>query len=337
MNVDTRSFTSYNINGIDLKAFHLPRTQLVEKLFNSLKENRFTLLSSSPASGKTSLLMLLRHQLSGAKFSFISLLDNDHTAFELLKKVGVDLRNQTCSIGGDQLHVIMMDDAQGKYQDSSFWSLLVKFGETWIPSNVKFVISATYSLASTGDSPVEFQSMNRISRNDLLLTPFEYQEFMSSPLGLRNIINLPYVRRVIWEECGGLIGAVRRSTQTIQEKFNKDPDPSEQAILSFYLSQELAKQMERCFGLQHSSPVDGNLKKCLEQCFLGKADSILNLDDDQDKYLSHLRKSGILSETNVRGDISFTSPLARRYYAQWLFPDRSPHTEQPESLLDLVG
>ena len=334
MALDATRFTSYNINGIDLKSFYLPRTQLVEMLFGILKANRFTLLSSPPASGKTSLLMLLRHHLSGVNFSFMSFLDNEKTAFELLKEVGVDLRSQTCSIGGDQLHVIMMDDAQGKYQESSFWSLLIKFGETWIPRNVKFVISATYSLASTGDSPVEFQSMNRISRNDLLLTPLEYQEFMSSPLGLRNIIKLPYVRRVIWEECGGLIGAVRRSTQAIQENFDKDPDASEEAILSFYLSQELAKQMERCFGAQHSSPGDINLKKCLEQCFLGKAGMMLNLDDNQSKYISRLRKSGILSETNFGCEIKFTSPLARRYYAQWLFPNRS--LQIPENVLDLV-
>ena len=44
----------------------------------------------------------------------------------------------------------------------------------------------------------------------------------------------------------------------------------------------------------------------------------------------------ILSVMNNHGEFAFTSPLAQRYHAQWLFPGRSPHTEQHKSLLDLV-
>ncbi|OWY93852.1 hypothetical protein PHMEG_00036591 [Phytophthora megakarya] len=80
----------------------------------------------------------------------------------------------------------MLDDSQRQYHDVSFWSLLIKGASSWIPPNVRFVITATHSLESEWpESPIDFQSFRRkITRVDLLLNDDEVRQLFDLGNGL---------------------------------------------------------------------------------------------------------------------------------------------------------
>jgi hypothetical protein len=326
----------FSINGLDLNSFHLPRVHLVQQMVKLLERERFVLISSSAASGKTSLLQLFMAKTKGTKCTYISLLEGGRNAFDLLKSAGVDLKDKVCKLGQNEgiVDVVMLDDSQNKYDETDFWKKLIKESPTWLPRNLSFVISATYMLSPSSESPVEFESLNRIARKDMLLGVDEYQVFMESPLGLPKTMGTPTILNVIWNECGGLIGAVRLSVQYILSIFNKDETPPESGILREYFSSKLVEGMVRCFGSTHSKPVSKDLENCLVNCFLGGIHWLAHPGEVEKTQLIQLKKCGILEVTGH--GVGFTSPLARRFYAQLLFPNRSAESEKPNTLLGLT-
>ena len=92
--------------------------------------------------------------------------------------------------------------------------------------------------------------------------------------------------------------------------------------------------MARCFGSAHSYPAGNDFKRFLKACFENKriwCDSFTNLQDE-DSY-SSLKKAGILVEL-PDSSFGFSSPLAKRYYFKWIFPNRSQTA--PSSLRELI-
>jgi hypothetical protein len=81
--------------------------------------------------------------------------------------------------------------------------------------------------------------------------------------------------------------------------------------------------MDRCFGGGHSQPVAEDFKEFLKQCLSKETvafNGFFNENDVETFYT--LRKAGILvGESDYA--ISFSSPLARRYYSRLLFPYRA--------------
>lgn len=82
-------------------------------------------------------------------------------------------------------------------------------------------------------------------------------------------------------------------------------------------------------------PVGDDFKNFLKRCF---ADSLTQLnglmnEKDNDSY-SSLKKAGILVEYPDT-TFGFSSPLAKRYYFKWIFPNRS--LTAPSTLVELIG
>jgi hypothetical protein len=329
---------AYSLNGIDTNSFYLTRDHLVHQIAKILENQRFIVISSSAASGKTSLLQLFASRTEKTDCTYISFLNDNHNAFDLLKSAGVDLLAKVCTLveEKDTVYVVMLDDSQKKYDETAFWEMLIKVSPVWLPANVRFVISATYVLSASSESPVEFESLHRISRNDMLLSVDEYQIFMDSPLGLPETIRTPTIRNLLWNETGALVGAVRLSVHHIINKFQKVTRPPESEVIQYYLSYDFAKQMSRCFGNleQLKNPRESNLKIFLEKCFLGGIHSLARSNEEKVLQLIQLEKSGILEE--VGDGLRFTSPLARRFCGRWLFPNRSDESEKSKTLLELV-
>ncbi|CAG8457744.1 10715_t:CDS:2 [Paraglomus brasilianum] len=198
----------------------------------------------------------------------------------------------------------MLDDAQALYHDKSFWSTLIKVTPMLIPSNIKFLIAATHSLAGGVESPAEFQYLWKLGRTDFLLCDDEANQFLDLPTG-----------------------------------FAKDPSPSETDLITYYLSDSVVQQMARYFGSQHSGPISQVLKNALIKCLIDEPiiapiNDMLDVDDKDSRCYTSLMKAGILALGNDGYTLQFSSPLALKYYSKWFFPKRS--CTKPSSLHSLI-
>lgn len=316
--------TELTLDGINLEQPHLGRQSLVERLICFCGRSNFVLLSSSAGSGKTSLLTLFSASID-KECIYISCLEGTKTLSDLLKPHGIDLGNGT--VTGDKPRVIMLDDAQKKYGEMDRWTVLIKNVSRWIPQT-RFIIAATHSLQGGFDTPVEFNSFPRLGRSDFLLSDEKATQLLkSNGLGLPKHLQFDSLVTLILSECNGLIAALRLAISNISlAGFKKNPTESE--LLQFYLSHRMTESMARCFGSAHTKVPD-HLNSFLISCLNGPC-KIENMENDE--YLILLQKCGILVSN---GDlIDYSSPLARRYFFKWLFPNRSPNN--PSNLKELI-
>ena len=332
---DSSRSSSIQIDSIDVDTEHLKRPELLAKLSNLVAQYRFVRLTSPASSGKSSLLKLYQHHLKKTKVVWISCLSH-RSCTELLQKKGIDFFNETVS---EKLQrkktIVFLDDAQAKYDEIDFWGLLIKFSPNWLPSNIRFVISSTHLVSMGNSSPVAFEALPKLERSDFLLTPNESNEFLElSVLGLPRKMQSETLKQVIIRECGGLIGALRQSVDSLKERFSKDIQPTETALLQHFLSNDLLPVMVRCFGAHHSAPIGNDFKKILIKILLDEKQILNRLDNQQDNdSYSSLKRAGILVEYPDT-TFGFSSPLAKRYYFKWVFPNRS--LTAPSALVELI-
>lgn len=172
-------------NGLDKRRPYLPREDLVNKLMSKLETHRIVHIGSPSASGKTTLLELLmdKYKVSTThKCKYLSMISG-LSAAELLKvRAGIDINlskvDEQYKSTPKVKFIIILDDAQKKYTNMGFWEKLVKTdAEAWLPANISFIFSATYSL-NTSESPVSFVNLPRLTYSDLILTDEEASTFI---------------------------------------------------------------------------------------------------------------------------------------------------------------
>eukprot|EP00475_Leptophrys_vorax_P039693 TRINITY_DN7206_c0_g1_i8.p1 TRINITY_DN7206_c0_g1~~TRINITY_DN7206_c0_g1_i8.p1 ORF type:complete len:449 (+),score=125.20 TRINITY_DN7206_c0_g1_i8:908-2254(+) len=261
---------------------HLGRDPLLKKVMEKLQDSQFVVISSPPASGKTSLL----------------------TFFELKE-------------APDPFYVFL-DDAQKIYDDSEFWEQLIIASKISTAKNFKFVISATHLLSIRSESPADLQLFPRIIRDDLLISDedasalIDMCDFCGFSLKL-----YPFSKYAIVKEAAGLIGAVIISVYKISDKF-RHSSPEESDVLQYFLSAEFSSEIGRLFGTD-IMPIDDEFHLFLRNCFLNSGSSVL-LDGESRVVVNSLVKGGALVQTG--DDYRFSSPLAKRFYFKSIFPHR---------------
>ncbi|KAJ3291264.1 hypothetical protein HDU76_007305 [Blyttiomyces sp. JEL0837] len=310
-------------DGININAEHLERPELVTKLANLVGEFRFVRLTSPSASGKSSLLMVYEHSLKKltkrTDVVWISCLDSRTPSDLLLQEAGIDLVKRTTVDGvGEHNLIVFLDDAQAKYADLEFWNLLNKSSPIWLPATISFVISSTHLLVGGVESPVVLESLQRLERKDFLLSTEEAEQFLNfNGISLPTSMRLPTLKTLLINECGGLIGALRSG-------------PS--SALSV---RRLRCRYESLLWKSSLCPIGDDFKKFLKRIVVNenvRPPSLANKTDEE-SYLSR-QKAGILVENKQDRTFMFSSPLAKRYYFRWIFPDRS--FSKPASLHELV-
>lgn len=332
---------SSEYDGIQDMNSALPRSRLVACLFEMVTNgsSRFIHLGAPAASGKTSLLQLFQSfcgQKEGVICIYVSMLLRDFKG-ELRRKTGINadlwqLERDVdgCCVCADQTKefVVMLDDAQQRYDDTSLWTALIKSDfERRLPSNIRFVISATYSLI-TDVSPVDFRTLPKLVLQDFRLSQEEVEEFirlsslrMSTEEAGRLLVN-PVVRNVIIANCNGHIGALSVSVREIVKRFLHCAAVTVEEVVSFYLSKAMFSLFMRCY----SSGVDSlpeSMRVCLVRCLTVRQ---LSLPEHEDpKAYRQLVRSGVLEEAED-GQVKFSSPAAASYINDLIFPRRSELT-----------
>lgn len=335
---NSMSVANIRTDGIDMYTQHLDRKKLVETLITFTSLNFISLLASPAGSGKTSLCQLYKAACKKTKVIEVSLLQPE-SPFDLLKSKGIDLLKQKFhdKLAGKRQVVVILDDAQEKYGDLTFWNLLVKTTASWLPRNIRFIISGTHSLAGRPGSPVEFESLPRLSRSDFLLTDEESYQFLnSSCIGLpKTMSEFQTLKDVLVRGAGGLIAALRLSVDALKNAFIKDTQPTETDVLQYSLTKQFIQNMARCFGTRHAKPIGDDFKVFLRKCYMNeniRLDGLQNVHDAAS--FDSLEKAGILVQQLPDLSFKFSSQFAKMFYFDWVFPKRSPSA--PSSLPELI-
>jgi energy-coupling factor transporter ATP-binding protein EcfA2 len=329
------------IDGISLTTEHLKRTALVKDLDKMLSTNPITLLSSPAGSGKSSLFQLYKALATHSHFIGISCLQ-DSSLFELFLEIGIDFERQKIADQYDGLRVVIfLDDAQAKYGELVFWGLLDNAKLLWMPENIRFLISATHLLSSGIASPIEFQSLPKLLREDFLLSRDECFQFLDLPhIGLPHKMTWCHtLKNALVNQSGGLIAVLRLSVQFLKKEFGKTTHPTETALVLCCFSSRFVEHMARCFGSGHSKPMGNEFKYFLKRCFVDKSMELTSkaVEQDPDSFYS-LQKAGILVKF-PNSTFGYSSLLAKRYYFEKIFPDRSdsPPSSLPELIQNVIS
>lgn len=335
-----RPFTSFvprirQLDGIDL-SFYFPRPHLVRKMLSLLEISRFLVIAGPCGIGKTSLLQELREEARRANYDCLYVRGTtEYSGFQLFASLGIDLVNQRFGASSGPV-IIMFDDCHRWFNDTDFWDALIKQTPIWLPSNVKFVFSATSMLNGTFDSFFDFRSLPNMTRDELLLTRKEFDQFLASPMGLSANLMTATLKELLWNDSCGLFEVMQITLNQIQARFVHEKEPSEDAILAYYLSDNFIDGMARVFGNTHSAPVSSALKEFLIKCLVHESHMVpTGLGEEDAKRLATLKKTGLLVEDYTNYP-RFPSPLARRFYSRFLFSNRSQGNALPSSLASLV-
>ena len=137
-------------------------------------------------------------------------------------------------------------------------------------------------------------------------------------------------RHVISKEAAGVIGAIVLSVRKIFSKLRDYSQPEESQILQYFYSEEFSSEAGRVFGTDRG-PMLTEVRSFLAKCFHAPTlKSLLSETSAQD--LNQMVEGGALVESD--DSYTFSSPLAKRFFIQHIFPSRS--TEVPQDLRTLV-
>ena len=326
------------LDNIETNAPHLPRAGLVEALYDKVLSSRIVHISAPMGSGKSSLLNLFyRAYSSQFECLRVSLVDMDPVT--CLAHCGVMWGERQLSLDlkskcEDHIVIIMMDDCQRRYESvyNDFWTELVKNSAMWMHTKLRFVMSATRSLSRHDESPVDFDALPHLGRNDLLLTADESFQLLClpAPTGLNPSLNTPVLRQIIVNECSGLVASLRISVNILNDEFRKLANPSEDTVLRCYFSHRATEGFGRCFIAQPDE-VPEVVKPMLVRMLTASVSSA-DCSGDEKNAMNDLVRAGVL--VSEVGTLQFASPLASRVITNLIFPGRA--TCFPNTLADLV-
>eukprot|EP00475_Leptophrys_vorax_P039690 TRINITY_DN7206_c0_g1_i3.p1 TRINITY_DN7206_c0_g1~~TRINITY_DN7206_c0_g1_i3.p1 ORF type:complete len:506 (+),score=137.89 TRINITY_DN7206_c0_g1_i3:616-2133(+) len=321
----------YHTDGLDIAdGKYLGREALLKKVMEKLQDSQFVVISSPPASGKTSLFELLNCKYK-LRAHYVRCVKTEKSNLELIHQLFETFDILRAEGRAPDPFYVFLDDAQKIYDDSEFWEQLIIASKISTAKNFKFVISATHLLSIRSESPADLQLFPRIIRDDLLISDedasalIDMCDFCGFSLKL-----YPFSKYAIVKEAAGLIGAVIISVYKISDKF-RHSSPEESDVLQYFLSAEFSSEIGRLFGTD-IMPIDDEFHLFLRNCFLNSGSSVL-LDGESRVVVNSLVKGGALVQTG--DDYRFSSPLAKRFYFKSIFPHRVA-MQVPSDIFTLV-
>ena len=302
------------------------RDTLVDSVLQKLASNRFVIVQSPPASGKTSLLQLIAHKCARHNIVKYIRLKKDQNPYETLRLAGIDvMANQ---VSWNVQAVILIDDAQNAFSPElnlSFWPNLLK--DISLPEMVRFIVASTYLIGGQ-DSPAEFANLPRIAPDEMLLDAARSFDF------LVNFLKFPFscfqsLVEVIIEDCGGSIGALSIVEHQYKTGFYAShTPPNEQKLTDYFISPQLTLSMVRLFG---SDTVLSTEQPVMIDLLYNKFENIPDVASNVE--LKHYIKCGLLSREET-GKTKFTNAMSRRYFIHKMYPQTA--TSNPLNTVELV-
>lgn len=336
-------------DSIDLTRPHLQREGLLRQVEATARERQHVIVGGPPATGKSSLLELLRQKMEKAGDKVVSIdIVNTSTApddiFNVLKSHGVTSnRDETVQAFQARDHGVwlLIDEAQNGYSArfEPVWSFLfksiVKYG---LKDKLFVVVASTYD-ETLGVSPVHFNAHPHISphitgeeaRTLYKLHTQEWQGGMTNWSSFCDtLLSLSWI--VHHNVAGGAdassssrfhIGVVIAGIYLLQSNF-KRPAYTENDAMHSLRSTVMISNLDRCFAKPRQLPDD--VKAAIVDNLMGGIRSNPILSSDQ--AFPFVRR-GLLNEYG-----GFSCLAANWYYNAYFFPGRA--TSAPATLDSLV-
>lgn len=202
----------------------------------------------------------------------------------------------------------MIDFAEKKFDDNLYWEALVDAASTWLPPNIRFIISVTHTLDYGVESPKVLKPMMTFGRSDFLLSDDEARTFLTMPaIGLPAQMQKPNLIQILVREADGLISALRVFIDEVVIAFGRTASPSEAELITVCLSFHTLGHMLRCYG-KLIEPASLSLKQFLIKCFV-LAPAPVPLRPKLEKKLSNKRNKCLI--TLKKAGVGFPSKLER--------------------------
>ncbi len=321
------------ISGVDLKHPEsiLSRTALVSRIQQQYESGeRHFLFYAPPATGKTALAQLFVSSLNNVQIVYISCVDfESENPFQVLADKGIDLKNHSVQFNSSTLFVL--DDCHTWFGYDSFWNSILKTTALWCSNQIRFLYIATSLLNKPKPPPLYFKSLPKLFRKDFLLS-------MEECLVFSNIIGAVTIgstfSRVLIEECSGIIGLMALSVAFLRVDFRFKKGKTESDYLRHFYSQKFTPYLARCFSFDIDRP-DLSISSITALSRMLVRSEMIKIDEPdvlQNEGFSNLEDSGIILK--IDGFFSFSSPFAKRYLFNIIFPSRSE--TNPSSIIDLV-
>lgn len=186
------------------------------------------LLSAPASSGKTAFLGLFAAAYLTyfiPEISFLS--DRGSSCEDRLHAIGIDIQVDKMVCQFPRHTIVLLDDVQESYTETHFWRKLLKHNiAKKIPQNVYFLLSATNSLnVGPNPSPEAFRLLPRFKRKHFKLSNVEADDVMNlaaTAARVPTVFQHKTFRRVVLNECRGMIGGIRVAVAAISEVFFKE-------------------------------------------------------------------------------------------------------------------
>jgi len=335
---DKSQSPSLKNDGISPQKNHLPRSEVVQRIYDAAKERQHVVIGSSAATGKTSLLQLLKKKLEEEeeRVNVVRInMNSTDTADGLLRLLAEKgICKDVEKLSSLENTWLLLDDGQNAYdrEFDPFWQFVVKsIASAEVDDNLFVVIAATYNL-STPKSPADFRGLERI---DPSVTEEEARELFQMHAEVWVYKHWNTFRETLIdiskfsESESYHIGVVMAGVRMLAD-IRKQPDQpplTEETALAVLRKGKFVAFLDRCFRLD-GIPV--HYKDRLLDVLTGDGqDDFLDADDD-DAILTPFIRAGVLTR---RG--KFSNIAARWYYNRRCFPDRAD--KAPENLEELIS
>lgn len=302
--------------------------ELTRKLFE--ENQRFVVISSPPATGKTTLLEMFIHDksLQGIPKSVMDTTSwfTGATGFDVeISEISADSPYNYSDTSKRFVNII--DDAQHRFQqplsgghvDDAFWAILIKTHTTAnpLPDNISFIICCTTYQLAFPNSSLSLAALPRLRSEGFRVEPDvacafldEIAVFWSDKEHIavcQDILSDARVQNVIITECNGSVGALKYSCDSIGERMKAwMPTPTFDLVndvLQYYLSNEMLLAYARCFGglavrkLKLTDPTQAALREVL------RGNIVLETEIEENTLTT-----GILTVDPVNQSMDFASP-----------------------------
>jgi len=257
---------SLKTDGISMSKNHLPRSDVVQEIFSTATKQQYVVIGSAPATGKTSLLQLLKKGVEEKGHTVIRLNITDVGPDELTAELARDgiVKNERklkefCQ--NSSAVWLLLDDAQNAYAEkyARFWQFVVKGISSYDIDNLFVVIAATYDL-STPDSPVDFRAIEHINNvniseneaRELFTMHAEVWGYESWTNYLGTLIAISTLSGLEYHHIGVVVAGIR-----VLNELRKEPsqrDFNEQIALSALRDEPFINHLNRCFKFRDDFP-----------------------------------------------------------------------------------
>jgi hypothetical protein len=206
---------------------------LIQKIRDILDYDRFALIRGSDGLGKSSLVSMFVRSVPEYEFRTIDMTEK-RPGHDIFLDRGIDLVKQVICptlTSTEKPIAFVIDDAQQKFEDKTFWISLLKDFLAWAPPNIKFLIASSPPEHSDRDIANLLESVCTLSRNDLLLNFDESILYLRSPFGFCDALKqFGVLEKVVATDCGGNLAALRIATEILNRFYESNPVDDECVI-----------------------------------------------------------------------------------------------------------